>query len=99
MKEDLFAKEEKAEKSLLKKYPFLKEMWNEREKIFVTAYKKEFEQEVRFILALKLYELGKLSSGKSAELAGISRIEFLMKLGYYKVSPFQTDLDEILFGN
>ncbi|MFN7170823.1 MAG: UPF0175 family protein, partial [Candidatus Omnitrophota bacterium] len=51
--------------------------------------KGEFEQEARFILALKLYELGKLSSGKAAELAGMSRIDFLMKLGRYKVSPFQ----------
>ncbi|MCM8778876.1 MAG: UPF0175 family protein [Candidatus Omnitrophica bacterium] len=58
--------------------------------------KGEFEQEARFILALKLYELGKLSSGKAAELAGMSRIDFLMKLGRYKVSPFQVDLDEIL---
>lgn len=58
--------------------------------------KEGFEKEAKFILALKLYELGKLSSGKAAKLAGISRIEFLMKLGRYKVSPFQVDLDEIL---
>ncbi|MEA1963677.1 MAG: UPF0175 family protein [Candidatus Aerophobetes bacterium] len=58
--------------------------------------KEEFEQEARFILALKLYELGKLSSGKAAELAGVNRVEFLMRLGQYKVSPFQVNLDEIL---
>lgn len=58
--------------------------------------KGEFEKEAKFFLALKLYELGRLSSGKAAELAKISRVEFLMKLGHYKVSPFQVDLDELL---
>lgn len=61
--------------------------------------KQEFEREARFILALKLYELGKLSSGKAAELAGINRIQFLMKLAQYRVSPFQEDLNEILGDN
>ena len=58
--------------------------------------KQEFEKEAKYLLALKLYELGKISSGKAAKLAGASRVEFLMKLGKYKVSPFQVDLDEIL---
>jgi len=48
MKEDIFAKEEKVEKSLLKKYPFLKEMWQEREKAFATAYKKEASIEKKY---------------------------------------------------
>lgn len=48
MKEDIFAKEEKAERSLLKRYPFLKEMWKEREKIFSTAYKKEATIEKKY---------------------------------------------------
>ena len=58
--------------------------------------REEFEGEARYLLALKLYELGKISSGKAAKLAGLSRVGFLMKLGRYKVSPFQVDLDEIL---
>ena len=58
--------------------------------------KQAFEEEARYLLALKLYELGKISSGKAARLAGLSRVEFLMRLGRYKVSPFQVDLDEIL---
>jgi predicted HTH domain antitoxin len=56
----------------------------------------EFEKEARLLLALKLYELGKISSGKAAKIAGLNRVEFLMGLGKYKVSPFQVDLDEIL---
>ena len=58
--------------------------------------KTEFEEEAKYLLALKLYELGKISSGKAAKLAGLSRVEFLIRLGRYKVSPFQVDLDEIL---
>ena len=57
---------------------------------------KEFEEEAKYLLALKLYELGKISSGKAAKLAGISRIDFLMRMGRYKVSPFQVELEEIL---
>lgn len=58
--------------------------------------REEFEEEARYLLALKLYELGKISSGKAAKIAGLSRVAFLMRLERYKVSPFQMDLDEIL---
>ena len=58
--------------------------------------KEEFEKEARYLLALKLYELGKISSGKAAKIADLNRVEFLMELKKYKVSPFQMGLDEIL---
>ena len=58
--------------------------------------KEQFEQDARFFLAVKLYELGKISSGKAAKLAGLGRVHFLLKLGQYKVSPFQVSMDEIL---
>ncbi|MBI3600928.1 MAG: UPF0175 family protein [Nitrospinae bacterium] len=58
--------------------------------------KEEFEDDARYLLALKLYELGRISSGKAAKIAGISRIAFLLKMGMYKVSPFQVNLEEIL---
>lgn len=57
--------------------------------------KEDFEQEARFLLALKLYELGKISSGKAAKLAGVGRVQFLLKMGQYKVSPFQQTWEEI----
>lgn len=38
----------------------------------------------------------KVSSGKAAKLAGLDRIGFLMKLGKFKVSSFQMELNEIL---
>ncbi len=58
--------------------------------------KLEFEKEAKFLLALKLYELGKISSGKASKIAGLSRVQFIMKLADYNVSPFQSDLEEIL---
>jgi predicted HTH domain antitoxin len=40
----------------------------------------EFEEELRFLAAAKLFELGRLSSGKAARLAGMARIKFLREL-------------------
>lgn len=48
----------------------------------------EFEAHVRLMAALKMFELGKISSGKAAEFAGISRVEFIEACGRYKVSVF-----------
>lgn len=51
-----------------------------------------FAQEIRILAAVKLYELGRLSSGRAAELAGMPRVEFLLTLGRYKVFPFEAEL-------
>jgi predicted HTH domain antitoxin len=42
--------------------------------------REEFDCEARFLLAAKLYELGKLSSGQAAKLCGKSRVDFLLSL-------------------
>ncbi len=54
-----------------------------------------FAREVRILAAVKLYELGRLSSGRAAELAGMSRVEFLLTLGRYKVFPFQAEQNDL----
>lgn len=54
-----------------------------------------FAREVRILAAIKLYELGRLSSGRAAELAGMPRVEFLLALGRYKVFPFEAELREL----
>ncbi len=41
---------------------------------------KEFTEEARFLLAAKLYELGKLTSGQAAKLCGKGRVDFLLSL-------------------
>ena len=42
-----------------------------------------FARELAILAAVKLYELGRLSSGRAAELAGMPRVEFLLTLGRY----------------
>jgi predicted HTH domain antitoxin len=52
-------------------------------------------REIRVAAAVKLFELGKLSSGRAAELAGLSRVGFLQILERYKVSIFNLTLEEL----
>ena len=54
-----------------------------------------FAREIRILAAIKLYELGRLSSGRAAELAGMPRVEFLLELGRYKVFPFEAELRDL----
>jgi len=56
--------------------------------------KEEMAQYIRLMAALKMFELGKISSGKAAELAGLSRVEFLDACGRYRVSIFNYSPDE-----
>jgi len=56
---------------------------------------EEFERELRFLVAAKLYEMGRVSSGRAAELAGMSRVEFLNNLSQYRVSVFNYSLEEL----
>ncbi len=48
----------------------------------------EFADEARLLLALKLYEMGRLSTGLAAQVAGVSREAFFFLLGRYGLSPF-----------
>lgn len=43
--------------------------------------REKFSAEAKLLLAVKLYELGKLSSGEAAQFAGRSRVDFLFALG------------------
>jgi predicted HTH domain antitoxin len=54
-----------------------------------------FASEASKLLAVKLYEMGKLSSGRAAELAGISRVSFLQSLAKYGVPIFDMTREEI----
>ena len=56
---------------------------------------EEAARELRLIAAVKLYELGRLSSGAAAQLAGIPRPLFLSKLGDYGVPTFRLTDEEL----
>lgn len=55
---------------------------------------KEFSEYAKFILAAKLYELGKISSGSAADLCGFARREFLEKLGPMGIAPINIDEEQ-----
>ena len=48
----------------------------------------EFEADARLLLALRLYETGKLTTGLAARLAGMPRIAFLFEASRHGLSPF-----------
>jgi predicted HTH domain antitoxin len=55
----------------------------------------EFEQEARLLLAIKLYEMDRISTGVAAQLAGLSRIAFIFELSKFGLSPFGQEPDEL----
>jgi predicted HTH domain antitoxin len=54
-----------------------------------------FAREISLLAAIKLFELGRLSSGRAAELAGMPRVQFLDELKKYHVFPLESELAEL----
>lgn len=55
----------------------------------------EFADEARLLLAVKLYEIGRLSTGLAASLAGVPRSTFIILLGRFGLSPVGVDSEEL----
>jgi predicted HTH domain antitoxin len=55
-----------------------------------------FAREMRLAAAIKWFELGTVSQGRAAEIAGLSRSEFIDALGRFGVSPFQYGAEEVI---
>ncbi len=55
----------------------------------------ELSRDIRMLAAVKLYEMGKLSSGRAAQLAGIPRVSFLQSLSRYGVSIISLTPEEL----
>ena len=51
--------------------------------------------EAKFMLALKLFEVGRLSSGKAGKLCGMGRVEFIFAAGRAGVPVVALDDDEL----
>lgn len=56
--------------------------------------REEFERDLRFALAAKLFELGRLSSGQAAQLVPIDRYHFIRELHRYRVAAIEWDVEE-----
>ena len=59
------------------------------------AKPEEFEREARFLLALKYFELRRLSAGKAAELSQMSKPKFLLKASQLNVPVVDLDEDQM----
>jgi predicted HTH domain antitoxin len=55
----------------------------------------EFEAEARLLLAVKLYELGQVSTGTAARLAGMGRVAFMFALQRFNLSPIGLEAGEL----
>lgn len=55
-----------------------------------------FVQEMRLAAAVKWYEMARVSQAKGAEIAGLSRADFLAALAQFGVTPFQVSADELI---
>ncbi len=56
---------------------------------------EEFIQEMRIAAAVKWYELGDISQAKAAEIAGLTRAEFINALSRYQVDFMQYTAQEL----
>lgn len=56
---------------------------------------EQLSQDLVLVAAVKLYELGRLSSGAAAKLAGIPRVVFLSKIVDYGVDTFRLTEEQI----
>ncbi len=56
---------------------------------------RQFSEEAKILVAVKLYELGRLSSGAAAKLADIPKPMFLMKLADCGVDAFHLTEEDI----
>jgi predicted HTH domain antitoxin len=55
----------------------------------------EVAREMRIAVAVRWYELGLVSQGKGAEIAGLTRVEFLDALSAFGVSACQESEEDI----
>ena len=62
----------------------------------VQQTRADFEQEAKMAMAVKLFEMKRLSSGIAAKLAGMDRVTFILSLHRYSVAMIDLEEDELL---
>ena len=70
-------------------------LYSDKLLLSVKKSKKEFEAEARLLLAVKLYEMGQVTTGIAAELAGLSRVAFMFELDRFGLSPMGQTPEEL----
>ena len=58
--------------------------------------KKDFEKEARMAMAVKLFEMKRLSSGMATTLAGLDRVNSLLNLHRFNIPMIDLEEDELL---
>ncbi len=61
----------------------------------VTSDDEDFARALRLSAAIFWYDRGWISQGKGAEIAGLTRVEFIDALGRANVSAIQTSVEEL----
>lgn len=56
---------------------------------------ERFEQDARIALSVKFFEIERLTSGQAAQLAGLNRVEFLLKCHEFGAASVDWDDEEI----
>jgi predicted HTH domain antitoxin len=56
---------------------------------------KLMDFDLKMLIAAKLYEEGRLSSGQASEVVGVSKKTFVEVLGKYNTSLFSQDLSDL----
>lgn len=56
---------------------------------------QQFEQEAKMAMAVKLYEMKRLSTGMAALLVGMNRVQFIRELHRYGVAVIDMDNAEL----
>ncbi len=57
--------------------------------------REEFEWEAKMAMAAKLFEIGRISSGLAAQLAGLTRVAFLLRLDRYGIPMIDLTREEL----
>ncbi|MBK9261424.1 MAG: UPF0175 family protein [Polyangiaceae bacterium] len=55
----------------------------------------ELERELRLVLAVKLFELKRVSIGQAADIAGLGKLAFMDELGRMGVAVISFDPDQL----
>jgi predicted HTH domain antitoxin len=57
--------------------------------------RESLEEELRLLLAVKLFELGRVSLGKAAKIAGLRKLRFMDELARLRIPVINLDDDQI----